>query len=292
MSYKIRNSIVLGVFFLLVSIAGFVYWNVIQPKRLDAARNEIADIERELQELPQTIELVKQLTEQYFDTKRKYDSRSKVIPAIDITSQTYSYMSQGIDQAGFLKFNMRFEGSRQFTNWGYNIYRLEEGEATFRNLYKFIYYLENGQRLYKIASMSLDQREEVEEETKQTRKWVAFSMEVHAYYTRVAELNSSLAAKALPLIPAPFDPFNPIILTAIASEGPAGAIDVNQVEVMAVLPGKAFVLFEGELLVLQLGDRVWRGYVSVISPQESKVVFTLDEGGIVRRVERRILFEK
>jgi len=292
MSFKIRNTIVLGVFFFLISAGGFVYWYFIQPKQLNSAQSTIRDLERQLQELPALIEQVKSLTVEYFDVRRKYDSRSKEIPETDITSQTYAYMSRGIDESGDVKFNMEYSGSQELQNWGFNSYVLREGEATFGSLYRFVYYLENGKRLYKINSLTLDQQEQIDEKTAEIRKWVAFSMELHAYYTKVPELATSLAAKSLGITRAPFDPFNPLILATIATVAPPDVIDASLVEVKAVLPGKAFVLYGGELQVLHLGDRVWRGYLSKIIPQQSKVEFILDEGGIIRRVEKAINFDK
>lgn len=292
MSFKIRNSIVLGVVFLLITGAGLFYWMYYQPKQLKAAQKEIDQIEKQLVDFPNLVKSVEDLTHQVQDVKRRYDSRSKEIPAFDITSQTYAYMSRGIDEAGFLKFNMRYAGSKDFGQYGYNTYELIEGEATFDVLYKFIYYLENGRRLYKIAWLDLDQREAVDPETQDTKKWLAFSMELHAYYTKMEELGTSLAAKSLPLSQAPFDPFNPIILRVLATAPPEGEIDPKSLEVKAILPGKAFVLYNNELTVLHLGDKVWRGYVSRISPGESKVDFTLNEGGIIRKIEKKIAFEK
>ena len=61
--------------------------------------------------------------------------------------------------------------------------------------------------------------------------------------------------------------------------------------VKAVLPGKAFVLSNNTLIVLHLGDKVWRGYVTQVSPAESSVEFTLDEGGVIRKLTKKILFE-
>jgi hypothetical protein len=62
--------------------------------------------------------------------------------------------------------------------------------------------------------------------------------------------------------------------------------------VKAVLPGKAFVLLNGSLIVLHLGDKVWRGYVTRVNPAESAVEFTLDEGGVVRKLTQKIVFDK
>ena len=298
MSFKIRNTIVLAVVFVLITGGGLFYWMYYQPKQLKAAEKEIQSIEKELVDFPQTINQVEELTNRLADTKRRYDSRSKEIPPFDITSQTYAYMSRGIDEAGFssdnefVRFNMTFEGTRNFGAFGYNVYQLTEGEGAFENLYKFIYYLENGSRLYKVNWITFETHEAVDQDTKETRKWIGFLMELHAYFTSIQELNTSLAAKSLTFTQSPFDPFYPIILQTVSTEPPEEEIDVKTLDIKAVLPGKAFVLHKGELKVLHLGDRVWRGFVSRISPGESKVEFTLNEGGITRKVEKKMIFQK
>jgi hypothetical protein len=298
MSFKIRNTIVLAVVFVIITGGGLFYWMYMQPKQLKVTLAEIQKIEKELVDVPQTVAEVQDLTDRLADTKRRYDSRSKEIPAFDITSQTYAYMSKGIDEAGttsdneFVRFNMTFDQTRDFGAFGYNVYQLTDGEAAFENLYKFVYYLENGSRLYKIAWINLDGREAVNNETKETRKFLGFSMELHAYFTRIQELNTSLAAKSFTYTQSPVDPFDPIILTALAGDAPEGELDTKQMDVRAVLPGKAFVMYKDELIVLHLGDKVWRGFVSRISPADSKIEFTLNEGGIVRKVAKAMIFEK
>jgi len=202
-------------------------------------------------------------------------------------------MSQGIDEAGFLKFDMKFIGMHEKASWGYNSYKLDQGEAQFENLFKFVYFLENGRRLYKIASMRLEQKEIIDPDTKDVAKWISFDMEIHAYFVRnVPELGTSLAAQSLTMIPSPYDPFHNMITQTLASEPPLGEINADQVSVKAVLPGKAFVLSNNALIVLHLGDKVWRGNVTRVNPAESAVEFTLDEGGVVRKLIKKILFDK
>lgn len=298
MSFKIRNTIVLAAVFIVITGGLAFYWAYIQPKQLKTTVAEIQKIDKDLVDFPQTLADVEDLTNRLADTKRRYDSRSKEIPPFDITSQTYAYMSKGIDEAGFsednefVKFNMTFDGARDFGQFGYNVYQLTDGEAAFENLYKFIYYLENGSRLYKVAWINIDTREAVNPETKETRKYVVFSMELHAFYTKVQELNTSLAAKSLTFTQAPFNPFEPIILLQISADAPSGELDTKSLDVRAILPGKAFVMYKGELMILHLGDKVWRGFVSRISPADSKVEFTLNEGGIVKKVVKTMEFEK
>jgi len=299
MSFKIRNTIVLAVVLVVITGGCMFYWMYMQPKQLKAAVKEIQRIEKELVDLPQTLTAVENLTTQLADTKRRYDSRSKEIPAFDITSQTYAYISKGIDEAGITAENefvrigtLTFEGTRNFGSIGYNVYQLTDGEAVFDNLYRFVYYLENGSRLYKIAWINLENKEAINPDTKETRKYLTFNLELHAYFTNIKELNTSIAAKSQPFTQAPFDPFEPIILGAISSEAPAGELDVKGFDIKAILPGKAIVMYSGDLMVLHLGDKVWRGYVSRISPSDNKVEFTLNEGGIVRKVTKTMVFLK
>jgi hypothetical protein len=75
-------------------------------------------------------------------------------------------------------------------------------------------------------------------------------------------------------------------------DAPRDELNVTNMDVKAVLPGKVFVLYQGELIVLQLGDKVWRGFVSAISPSNGTVDFTINEGGVIKKVTRQIEFER
>jgi hypothetical protein len=292
-TYKLRNTLALGVVWLVFVILGLAYWAFWQPRQIKRITKETQAINKQLEDLPGLTDDVQRLTAQYQDIKRRYDSRSKEIPQFDISSQTYGYMSQGIDEAGFLKFDMKFVGTNEQSSWGYNSYKLDQGEAQFENLFKFVYFLENGRRLYKIASMRLEQRESIDQDTKEVTKWIAFNMEIHAFFVRnVPELGTSLAAQSLTMIPSPYDPFHSMITQTLTMEAPPGEINADQVQVKAVLPGKAFVLTDKALIVLHLGDKVWRGNVTRVSPAESAVEFTLDEGGVVRKLLKKILFDQ
>ncbi len=293
MSNKVRNTFVLGAVLFFFVVVGGVWWGIWQPRQLNKIEKEVKAISKELEDLPGLTDEVQRLTTLYQEVKRRYDSRSKEIPQLDISSQTYEYMSRGIDEAGFLKFDMKFLGTNEKTSWGYNAYKLDLGEAQFENLFKFVYFLENGQRLYKISSMMLEQKEAIDQDTKEVTKWIAFDMEIHAFFVRnIPELGTSLAAKSLSMIVSPYDPFWNMITQTLSTESPLGEVDADKLEVKAVLPGKTFVLANNALIVLHLGDKVWRGNVTRVNPAESAVEFTLNEGGITRKLIKKIMFDK
>ena len=122
MTNKVRNTLVLSAVLLFFVVVGVVWWGIYQPRQLKKTENEVKTINKELEDLPGLTDEVQRLTTQYQDVKRRYDSRSKEIPQFDISSQTYEYMSRGIDEAGFLKFDMKFLGTSEKMSWGYNAY--------------------------------------------------------------------------------------------------------------------------------------------------------------------------
>lgn len=296
MSFKIRNSIVLGSLALLISIIGLIYWKWYQPKKLKEIAKRSQQIEAQLANMQGLLEKIEQLEQQYKEVKRKYDSRSKEIPTTDVSSQTYAYMSKGQDQAmtngEIPRFNMTFDGAHPSTGYGYNSYKLTVGTGVFANIYRFVYYLENGRRLYKIRDLAMDQKEKIDPDTKETKSYIEFSMELDAYYSGIDVLASSLAARSLTSVAAPFDPFNPLVLTTISMEAPPDQIDVSKIDIKAILPGKAFALSGEDLILLHVGDKVWRGRVLSIDPKLGVVTFLVDEGGLFKRVEKKIIFEK
>ncbi len=296
MSFKLRNTIVLGSLAFLICAIGLIYWKWYQPRKLKEIARETQKVDQRINDMAGLLQKVEDLDNRYKELKRKYDSRSKEIPTSDVSSQTYAYMSRGQDEAmtngEFPKFNMTFEGAHMSGDYGYNSYRLTSGVGTFANIYKFVYYLENGRRLYKIRAITLDQRESVDPDTRETKSFLDFSMELDAYFTNMEVLASSLAATALTSVQPPFDPFRPLVLSQLAADAPEGQIDIKRIDIKAVLPGKAFALKGDELILLHVGDKVWRGTVTKIDPAHGAVDFLLNEGGLFSRVEKKIVFTK
>ncbi len=293
MTFKVKNTIYLACVCIVVIVLGFLIHNIWQPRQIKVINKKTIEINRQLEDLPGLTEEVQQLTEKYQDVKRRYDSRSKEIPLTDASSQTYSYMSNGMDQSGNIKFDMKFTGGENKDRWGYNVYKLTSGESTFEDLFRFVYFLENGRRLYKISSMNIDTHETIDELTKETIQSVTFQMDLQAYFVNnIPELGTSLAAKTLTMIPSIYNPCKPMVSQVMATAPPEGEIDADNSDVKAVLHGKAFVLANSELLILHVGDKVWRGSVTAIDPATSSVEYTLDEGGIVRKLNKRIKFDK
>ena len=125
MSYKIRNSIALGILlFLIVSVGTYIRaFN--QPRKAKAIETEIKKIDEELQNTPNLVNEFNDLSAVLTDTQKRWENRNKDIPPVDITSQSYAYFSHLIDLSGPIKLDMLYTGLQAKGNYGYNVYYAE-----------------------------------------------------------------------------------------------------------------------------------------------------------------------
>ena len=291
MSYKIRNSIALGVLLLLVlGIGGYISF-IFQPGKINKYKKEAAAIESQLKDNMLQTSAITGAQDKLRGTVHRWNNRTKEIGMSDISSRTYGYLSDIIDESGQLRLNMTFSGTKSFEKFGYNTYKLT-GSAEFPNIFRFIWLLENGRRLYKISSVTLNG----EELTKSTDEYptinLRYEMELDAYFTSESSLGKPVMKPDSIPQPITSNPFLPDILK-LSPQNVHNLLDVSTINVKAVAPGKALVMDPlGRLITLQVGDEVYLGKMTATRPQEGLVEFTLNNGGIIQTVNKQIVFEK
>lgn len=290
MSYKVRNSIVLGVLLLFIVGVGTYVRAFHLPKKLDVVQKEIARIDEELSNTPSLIHEYNTLSATVTDTKQRWESRSKEIPAEDITGQTYEYFSKLIEKSGGLKLNMVFGGVQPKGNYGFNVYSLH-GEGKFANLYKFMWYLENGRKLFKISTVSMKGLEVAATEKKpEPQLLVTFDLNVQAFFAANPDLAKPAGDQNTTPNYLSQDPFEPVI-TANLPPNKEDLVEVERSDLKAVIAGKAFVIDQNQRFrTLAPGDEVYLGYVTNLSPNEGKIECTLNKGGIIDKIEMKIRY--
>jgi hypothetical protein len=208
---------------------------------------------------------------------------------VDVTSQSYAYFSRLIDLSGYVKLDMIYNGVQNLGNYGYNTYNLK-GEAPFENLYRFIWYLENDRKLYKIQTLTLKGIEVAPTEKEEGKVLVTFDMTVQAYFSSVTELSSSLGERSITPNPLNVDPFGPVISSGIPPNT-RELVEIERSDLKAVITGKAYVLDQTNTIrALQEGDEVYLGYITKIDPEGGRIESTLNKGGIIEKVELKIRY--
>lgn len=289
MSYKIRNSIVLGILLFLALGVGLYLRAFSLPRKADKIEKEIKSIDAQLQNTPNLVNQFNDLSATLTDTKKRWENRNKDIPPIDVTAQTYAYFSRLIDLSGDVKLDMIYQNVQHKGSYGYNVYNLK-GEAPFENFYRFVWYLENGRKLYKINSINVRGLEVAPKGDEEGQILVTYEMVVHAYFSSVAELASAPGERTITPNVLLVDPFDPVISSGI-SPNLRSMVEIERSDLKAVIPGKAFVLDQTNTIrTLSEGDEVYLGYVTKIVPEDGRIECTLNKGGIIEKVELRIRY--
>lgn len=283
MSYAIRNTIVLVLLLLIVLGIGGYIWAIRQPAKIEEKEKRIAQLDNEIARIPGLIADYNRMTEELENQRRRWEGRTKDIPRTDITGETYDYFNRSIDRSGgFVKLDMVYGGKTEHERYGYNTYNLR-GEAPFHVFYNFLWYLENGRRLFRLHQVNLRGVETREEEREMPRLMVTFDMQLRGYFTNVEELFTSTGRRSVRPNGLRYNPFQPLILSDIPPNI-HGLIESERSELRAVLPDRAIIVdHEGEVHTIRTGDEVYLGYVTKIVPEEGMVEFVLNKGGIIER---------
>lgn len=292
MSYKLRNTIALAVIILIVSLFGGYMTMFYQPNKIAANLKEAKKIEAQLQDNSAQIAAIEQNQAILRETLHRWNNRVKEISSSDVSSQTYGYLSDIIDESGAqqLKMNLALTGTKSEGNIGYNTYKIT-GTSEFPNIFRFIWLLENGRKLYKIKNLVLISSEEGADSLERPQISMQYDMDIEAYFTTEATLGMPVMRPDSAPQPIMSNPFQP----SVFQKTPANTrklVDVDKVSLKATANGKALVMNEdGKLITLQVGDEVFLGKVTNIVTREGVVEFVLNDGGILRTKRLTIQFE-
>ncbi len=291
MSYKIRNSIALGVILLLVVGIGGYFSFIYQPGKIKKYKAEAKKIEAKLQDNTIQTSAITGMQDKLRETVHRWNNRTKEIGEFDISSQTYGYLSDIIDESGSLRLNMTYSGTKATSKYGYNTYKLT-GTGEYPNIFRFIWLLENGRRLYKITSINLHSDEQTKVNQEFPTVELHYDMELNAFFTPERSLGKPVMKPDSVPQPITSNPFLPNILK-LTPLNVRNLVDVASINVKAVAPGKALVMDQtGKLITLQVGDEVYLGKMTATHPQEGTVEFTLNNGGIIETVSKKIVFKE
>lgn len=293
MSFKIRNSIALGVIVLLVSIVGGYVTFFYQPGQIEKNTKEIKKISAQLQDNTLQISSIADLRVKLRETTHRWNNRIKEISESDVSAETFGYLSDIVNESGAqqLKMNLTLSGTKHGGRIGYNSYKLS-GTSEFPNILRFIWLMENGRKLFKITNISITSVEEPKDSLEYPVISLTYQMDVNAFFTSEKSLSMPVMKPDSTPQPITSNPFQPSILSA-SPMNVRKLVDVEKISVKATAGNKALVMLQdGKLVVLKVGDEVYLGRVTAIHPQEGAVDFTLNDGGIVTTRRKSIQFEK
>ncbi len=283
MSTKTKNSIIIAIILVGISLAAGFYDFIYQKGKVDEKTQQIKDLK--LYQLD-TEYLVQQLTE----------LKKRVAQLDSILADRKYAIPVNISQANFFEFvnqvsynfspdsyvNIEYVDKETFPNFNSYNYALS-GIAEFADLYRLIYAIEESKNLKKVTNVELSNNVKVDKDG-DPNYLVNFKFTAKVYYSSDERFSFKGGAENS-LVPNPaYDIFYPLVRNEIPPNSD-GLMDVQSGQLLALIPDGAFLSdASGNTYLLWEGDKVYLGYLTNIDYQNNRVNFVLNKGGVIENV--------
>lgn len=283
MDRKTKNTILLAIILFIIILTGGIYTFVIQ-------NGQISDREKKLKEINVNAYNTDDLIEQLLTLQKRAAELDSILSLRKYNVPVELRQSKFFDFVNRVSFNF---SPHSFVNIEYRTVEKEEhfnkfiyglnGTATFNDLYKLIYAIEQSKELKKVSNVALTNFVKVDEEGF-AHYLVNYKFDTSVYFSdndRFA--SSSIKENRLTANPL-YDVFYPLIRNEIPPNVD-NLLDVQNAQLLALIPEGAFLAnANGDTYLLWEGDEVYLGYLTEIDYQNSQVHFIMNKGGIIEKV--------
>jgi hypothetical protein len=283
MSYAIRNSLILVGLLLFVVIFSLMstYYS----------SKSMSKIKVNLDENQQQLEFLKTanpdmqdqqiFAESLSELEMRVKNESKLLAKDNNPTLTYSYLLDICENySPNLKFDFKFINNGQIDTSFYNEYSLL-GVGPIKDLYSFIYQLENQFMLYVVESLKITG---LEVNSAEPAGYVYFTLVIRAYYEDTMLDVEDIPFRYLKYRTLSNNPFVPGIHSPIPNDFEMTFVNIYDCDLIGLTLDKAFLLDRnGKIHVLKPGDKVGYGYLDQIDWEKQTAIFILDEIGVSKQ---------
>jgi len=277
-----RNTIIIALLVILVTIIGYAALKKMKNQHRVLTR-ESKRLEKRLLETAETAKMLDKIKLQYDELNARWQSAPKKILNLPEPALTVSYIVWMIEHYDLdLEFDFNLESMARASNIA-NFTFLLSGEADYKSLYEFVYYLTVNPLLYTITKIELGRVEESDK--------IAFSMQINGFFmkgdtnNKVTEKFEFSSIQPLNREQVYFDIFKSRLPVVKKSTAPVmkkivNQLDVEQASLVAMTSQKAYFLDDnGKMFKLAPGDAVAGGRLMHLNFQTSQAVFVLNDKG-------------
>jgi hypothetical protein len=261
MDRKTKNTILLAIILFIIILIGGIYTFVIQ-------NGQISDREKKLKEINVNAYDTDDLIEQLLTLQKRAAELDSILSLRKYNVPVELRQSKFFDFVNRVSYNF---SPHSFVNIEYRTLEKEEhfnkfiyslnGTATFNDLYKLIYAIEQSKELKKVSNVALTNFVKVDEEGF-AHYLVNYKFDASVYFSdndRFA--SSSIKENRLTANPL-YDVFYPLIRNEIPPNVD-NLLDVQNAQLLALIPEGAFLSnANGDTYLLWEGDEVYLGYLT------------------------------
>ncbi len=292
-----NNLIVLIVCWVLTTSAGIYMTFIRQPEELKLIEKaeEVARLKQT--EVSSLLAEASASEDMAASAVSRWNARYKLLPENLTSPDVIGYLNS-LTQEGFENFDVSFDGVQQTADYRSSTFQVK-GRAYYGNLYRLIWKLENGRRLFRVRDLYLEHVDLIdrdkEADADRMQVLVSFTMLIDAYYGGTEGISAPDLASDMPPVPGhvlpaenpAINPFFPVILSQLPPNTHK-LIDLEEAALVAILGDKAVFLDKEGYRKVGAGDDVYLGRIVSVNPAEGRVVAQRNQGGIIDEIEIKL----
>lgn len=279
MSYALRNTLILLLFFVIIAGSGFSYIYFIQKSTIEELEETLAQNESEYEELSTIAETYPFMESAVESAEAFIDNYDKTLFPTNDPDQIYKFLSEINMEWPRVEFNFIFNDSTTLEQYGI-VSSTISGLGSYRAIYNFVNRIENSRPVQKVSNIQLTPINQLGEYGNSN-----FSFDVQSYYARSDEIEVS--EEDLVMVyrnPDLFhNPFYPLIRDIEPNED--NLTNVENSNLIGISSSRIFLRNQdGQLVNLSMNDPVYLGRLVSINVQSGQAIFRLNKGGIIEDV--------
>lgn len=283
MSYALRNSLVLAAVLLVLGGLGWGWLNFTYGESLERLDKDVAKKEIRLKELEVILADYDYMQDKLNQTLRRWEFYPKTLLPENSVHETFRYLETISSRRAGFDYEFKLSGISQSGDVIIANYQLK-GNGNYRNINRFIQFLEKSKPMYKIESLQLTRSaggQGSDNDIKVTLKFMGMFVsgdkeELIKDDDPFILSNSNFSTR--------YDPFRPSVLNKLPPNR-ENLLVVERARVIAILKGLTYIQDQGgNMLTMRVGDRIYLGLIEKIDLKKSEVVFAMNRGGIFDRV--------
>ncbi len=284
MTYTLRNTLVMFIFLLIVSLGFFFYTSKFRNE-LEQEKKKLAENKKVLTQLKHAnpdIDNSENLVVSLENMRKKARENKKLILRNDQPTDTYNYLI-GLSKKYCDDMSFDFIHQQTVTKGDLvtNLYNIN-GIGRLKSLYAFIFNIEKQSPLYTVDQFFVAQTSGSVSDT------VAFNMVLQSYSNNTGIPRDEITLNKLIYSDVDNSLFKPRLHEPVYSDENGLHLDIEKATLVGLTVEKAFLKDHlGEVHMLSIGDKVAYGSLGRINWNHQYAVFFVNKIGII---EEKVLY--
>lgn len=281
MSYALRNTLILLSTLVIMITGGWLFLRQYPDKELKAYETVIAQREKDLATFKSKTEGFELVREQYIRTLYRKENYNKELFGSNNVAEIFDFIRRLNDGPAYTQLNFSTVDSVTTDNYGYVTIQLD-GSSSYRNFYAFLNRIEQSRPIMKVIKLQVQPKTAIDE-----LQDVVFILTARVFYARGSTTSSSLRTILSDIPSIRHNPLAPLIHAIPSNTDNLSNLESSRL--VAVTSGSAYIVDQsGRMVRIDVGGRVYLGFLERVSQSSGSATFRLNKGGIEETMTLRI----